>query len=333
MLHSDLSYIPLTLSTRIRAEKFASQQLHSEKAKQVYLNTLAVAAVNNYLQYLGWRTNLENSDSSNGLMQTLFDLADLELPGYGKLECRAVSSQDQVMLIPEEVSSNRIAYIAVRIEPSQKFVQLLGFIEQVSSSTIPLSCLKSLQELPEYLEQYHQAQEKTFATEYNPPKQPLLKLSNWLLGVIEAGWENIDSLLTTHPDLVFRGAASESNAARFSLLQGTTKEALSTGVSRVKLWDLGQRKNDSKIALVISLLLGKHEELEISVKVCPTNENTYLPEGLVIKILDEIENPILQAQTKSNNERIEFFLSGELGETFSIQASLNHKIQMESFMI
>lgn len=330
MMESELFKIPLTLSARIRAEEFSRQQSNSRKAKQVYQNTLTVAAVNTYLQCLGWVTSLENSDSWYPLMQTLLDIADLELPGYGKLECRLIQAEERVMVIPEEVSSDRIAYIAVNIEQSRNLAYLLGFATEVSSSTIPLSRLKPITELPEYLEQYEQNSA--------PQKQLLPKLSDWLSGVVEAGWNTLDSLRETQPDMVFRIPPSKVHFCTgiipvTSASEEESRETLTAGVSRVKLWDLGQRDNYRKIALVITLLVTENEEIEISIKVCPTNENAYLPEGLVIKILDEAQQPILQAQTKTTNENIEFFLSGEAGEFFSIQAALNGVIKRESFMI
>jgi hypothetical protein len=321
----NLFQVPLTLSNRVRAEDFANQQSNRQKMQQVYQNTLAVSAVNTYLQCLGWVTSLETSDSWNPLMQALLDTADLAIPGYGKLECRVVLSSDSIMVIPEEVASERIAYIAVSIDRSQKFARLLGFVTRVSSSTIPISHLQSMIEFPEYLEQVQL-------------ESILPKLSSWLSGIVEAGWNTIDSLLTIQPELVFQIAPSQlyfrmGMIPISSVSEKLATETLDTGVSRVKLWDLGKRENYSKIALVISLLPSETEELEISVKICPTNDNTYLPEGLVIKILDETQQAILQAQTKTTNENIEFFLSGKTGEYFSIQAILNDEMKMESFII
>jgi hypothetical protein len=323
----NLFQVPLTLSNRVRAEDFANQQSTRQKMQQVYQNTLAVSAVNTYLQCLGWVTSLETSDSWNPLMQALLDTADLAIPGYGKLECRVIFSPEQMMVIPEEVSSERIAYLAVSIDRSQKLARLLGFVTKISSSTIPIDYLQSMAEFPKYLEQIKL-------------KSVLPKLSNWLSGIVEAGWNNIDSLLTLQPELVRQIAFSQSQLCfRMGILptslisEELATEVLDTGVSRVKLWDLGTRENYSKIALVISLLPSETEELEISVKICPTNDRTYLPEGLVIKILDETQQAILQAQTKTTNENVEFFLSGKTGEYFSIQAIFNDEMKMESFII
>lgn len=324
-MSSNILQIPLTLSNRLCATNFANRQSSKKKRQQVYHNTLSVAAVNTYLQYLGWTTNLTKSNSWNPIFQTLLDTADILVPDRGKLECRSIFSQAKSIVIPEEVSTDRIAYIAVDIDNSQSFAQLLGFTSEIDSLIIPLNELTPMNKLPEFLEKFNQ--------------EPIIpKLSNWLWGVVEAGWNTLDSLMVTQPNIVFRINTSQLNfrtkvMENYLTSNETEQSFLNTGISRVKLWNLEQKEYDDKIAFIISLLPSKNEELEISVKVCPINENHYLPEGLSVKILDEKQQPILQAQTKAANENIEFFLSGKTGEVFSIQAVLNDETQTESFII
>ncbi len=43
--------VPLSAGDRAQAQTFAQQQLASDKAERVYRNTLAVLAVNTYLQW------------------------------------------------------------------------------------------------------------------------------------------------------------------------------------------------------------------------------------------------------------------------------------------
>ena len=69
--------VPLALSAHARAEQFQRYQSKPDKAKQVYLNTLAVYAVNVYLECRGFETDLEQSASSDPVMQMLMDVADL----------------------------------------------------------------------------------------------------------------------------------------------------------------------------------------------------------------------------------------------------------------
>ena len=337
MMSLDIPRIKLTILDRLYAENFSQQQSHLEKAQQVYQNTLAVAAVNTYLQCLGWDTSLESSDSRDFLLQTFLDTADLEIPHYGKIECRPVKPSQEVMIIPEEAAHQRVAYIAVEIEESTNQAKILGFTSKIESTTIPLNRLRAIADLPEYLEQYHRT---SVSIEEIEDKKPVLpKLSNWLSGVIECGWQTLDDLLATQPNLEFlnpnpnqRNLSFRSPTSSTSIADSISKETLTIGTSRVKLWNIGKSQN-TDIALIITLSLGKRDQLEISFKVCPTNENDYLPPGLLIQILDETEQPVLQAYIKSANEAVEFFLSGETGELFTIQTIFEDEIKTESFMI
>ena len=111
MLHStkqELTLsIPLTLAAHHQAQLFYQQHPNPLKAKQVYLNTLAVEAVQTYLSWLDIATSLQTSDSCDPIMQTLTDVADLGLPERGRLECRSVLPGAKTCYIPPEVNADR----------------------------------------------------------------------------------------------------------------------------------------------------------------------------------------------------------------------------------
>ena len=134
------------------AEKCCQQQSHLEKAEQVYLNTLAVYAVDEYLQGLGFGTDLESSDSHNSIMQTFLDVADLVVKNYGKLECKPVLPDADFVYVPEEVWQDRIGYIAVQLNDSLTEAKLLGFLENVATNELPLRQLQPMADFPGYLQ-------------------------------------------------------------------------------------------------------------------------------------------------------------------------------------
>ncbi|NEO43641.1 MAG: DUF1822 family protein [Moorea sp. SIO4A3] len=134
------------------AEKRCQQQSNLEKAEQVYLNTLAVYAVNEYLQGLGFETDLESSDSQNSIMQTFLDVADLVVKNYGKLECKSVSPDAEFVYLPEEVWQDRMGYIAVQLNDSLTEAKLLGFLENVATNELPLRQLHPMAYFPGYLQ-------------------------------------------------------------------------------------------------------------------------------------------------------------------------------------
>ena len=112
------------------AQNLAAQQTHESKAKQVYLNSLAICAVRFYFEILQIETDWKNSDSFDAIMQTFFNLADLKLTGIGKLECRPVLAEQQNTYIPIECE-DRIGYVFVRLDASLKNATILGFLRTV----------------------------------------------------------------------------------------------------------------------------------------------------------------------------------------------------------
>ena len=147
--------IPLEQDARSLALQFASEQANPPKGKRVYFNTLAVWAVNYFLEWMELETDINGGDSWHPGIRAVFDVADLVLPGIGKIECCPVKVGEQAISLPLEVRENRIAYVAVEFaEPFYK-VKLLGFIPAVGigddTEQIPLSEFKPIEELLDYL--------------------------------------------------------------------------------------------------------------------------------------------------------------------------------------
>jgi len=147
--------IPLEQNARSLALQFASEQANPPKGKRVYFNTLAVWAVNYFLEWMELETDINGGDSWHPGIRAAFDVADLVLPGIGKIECCPVKAGEQAISLPSEVRENRIAYVAVGFaEPFDK-VKLLGFMPAVEigdeTEEISLSELKPIEELLDYL--------------------------------------------------------------------------------------------------------------------------------------------------------------------------------------
>ena len=147
--------IPLEQTARNLALQFASEQANPQKGKRVYFNTLAVWAVNYFLEWMELETDLDGGDSWHPGMRAILDVADLVLPGIGKIECCPVMLGETAISLPE-VREKRIAYLAVGFaEPFDK-VKLLGFIPAVEivdeTEEISLTNLKPVEELLDYLD-------------------------------------------------------------------------------------------------------------------------------------------------------------------------------------
>lgn len=146
--------VPLSSKQHHLAEQLCYRQNNREKAKQVYLNTLAVFAVDFYLRCMMIETDWEASLSWDLVTRTLIDVADLKVTRIGTLECRPVLPEQQVVQIPPEVRSDRIGYIAVRIDKSLKKAKLLGFSKTAPlTGELHISELQSLEALLRHIEE------------------------------------------------------------------------------------------------------------------------------------------------------------------------------------
>lgn len=292
--------VPLALEAHTRAEQFRRYQSDARQAKQVYLNTLAVYATNVYLQCRGFETDLEQSASGDSIMQMLMeiDVADLLVKDRGKLECRPVLPDAEVMHVPAEVWDDRIGYVAVQLNESLREATVLGFTDPVRRLNVSLRQLRSLSQLPEYLNQLK--------------PRPLANLSQWLEGVFEAGWQALDTLLD-----------KRSRELAFSF-----REAVA--VRRCKLVELTPSQS---VAMIVTLSQTTESEIDICVEVLPPSGQTYLPSNLELTVLDEDGEPLLDAHTRSENQSIQLEFSGEPGDGFSVKVVLGDISAIEQFVI
>jgi hypothetical protein len=312
-MYSKSESLPITipLITRIKAEQFRRYQVQNNKAKQVYLNTLAVSVVNSYLNLIGWATNLEDSDSWNPVLQTMMDVADLIIPSYGKLECRVVLDDQDTVIIPPEVWSERIGYVVVRLNKLLNQAAILGFIRQVKQVELPLTQLEPLNEFPTYLSQQ----------KHSLPVEPT-NISKWFSEKLDQGWQQLEEFFPSKVALNFRSSQQ--------VIKQTVGQ-LSSSVTRVKLVELAT-PNLITLLLILNIQSQSQEEFDISITVCNDQTHNYLPNGLELVILDEIQRPVMIAQANEVTT-IEFCFSGKLGENFSVEMSLDEHIRVESFII
>ncbi|HEY9901594.1 MAG TPA: DUF1822 family protein [Candidatus Sericytochromatia bacterium] len=304
--------VTLSVEAHLRAKQLIAHTSNPQKAKQVYLNALAVYAVNFYLQCLGFETELENTDSSNPVMQTLLNVADLPVKNLGKLECIPVLPDSQSCYVPPEVWEDRIGYVAVQLHESLREATLLGFVKEVTSSKLPLSLLKPLEDLPEHIRQLKQRQ----------PVEEQVQLSQWLHNVFDVGWETLEALFNPpQPQFRFRGPLPTITPVR---------KNPESGIKRGKLYSLEQV--DEQVALFVKLEPISSSKINIWVEVYPGGGKTFLPEDLKLMVLDKDEKAVMQAEARSTKS-IKLKFSGEVGESFGVKIALGDVSFTENFLI
>lgn len=314
--------VSLALSARSKAKQFSSEQSNPDKAKQIYYNTLAVYAVNFYLQCLGFETDLDKSNSWNPVMRSLTDVADLEIKDYGKLECRPVLPNSELCYVPPIVWSERIGYVAVQLNESFTEATLLGFTEKVETKEFPLSQLRSLDDLPKYIK------DNRLMPEVAAPLVPTLtNLRQWLQENFEAGWQSFEALFGT-TSLAYR----EPQKTDFAFRKLKVRQA--------KPINLGLQLAQYPMALVVTLTpktdSEQHstvQEFAIRVQVCPL-ENDRLPEGLKLVVVDESGKTFLEISNENNDNFMQTKLfSGQPGEQFAVKLALGETSFMENFVV
>lgn len=315
--------VPLGREAHAIAGQFAAFQATQEKGKQVYLNTLAVYAVHSYLKWMEIETNLSQSDSWHPGLQSLSDVADLVLPGIGRLECRPVLPGEMTLHIPPQATEDRIGYVAVQFSESLDEVELLGFFRSVNASKEPQQIaitslsfantnLQPLDVLLDYI-----------------PEASSVNLSRWLENIFEAGWQTAEALFspqTANPALSVRNAhqLGEINA-----------ENLAAGVKRGKLINLGIQLADNPVALMVTVTPATDEEVDIRLQVYPAGRQIYLPQGLQLSVLDEngAAVPELEVTARTADNCIQLAFSVQPGEQFSVQLALEDVSITEDFLL
>lgn len=303
--------VPLGPEPHRKAQQFYKQQRDRNKAKQVYLNTLAVSAVEFYLHCMGWETNWSASSSWNSIWQTLMDVADLEIPNLGKLECRPVLPDTLFVHIPPEVSSERIGYVAVQLDRSLQQGTLLGFTKTApESGELLITELLSLEDLLLHLCQIRQS-----------PITTRVLLKRWFENLFEAGWRSLEALLATDQEILAFSLRSNSQLSQSS-------------VKGAKLIDLGLQLKSRSLALLVALTPETDQKVGILVQVHPTGRENYLPPNIRVILLSESGVVLQSVQSRSQDNYIQLKrFRGNPGECFNIQVAYGDASVTEAFEI
>lgn len=310
--------VPLGAEAHRLAQQFCSQQSDRAKVKQVYLNTLAVSAVKFYLQCMGIETNWEASLSWNPVFQTLMDVADLEIPKRGKLECRPVLPEANIVSIPPEVwcdaeggreHDHRIGYIAVRLDSKLVEATLLGFTKIApESGELPINQLHSLEDLLEHLHQIRQLQ----------PTKMQVNLSHWFEQIFTDNWQSVEALFATRENLAFS-------------LRSTSRLG-EASVQRAKLIDLGLQLENQSVALLVAIAPDADLKVAILVQLHPTNADYLPPDIKLILLSDGSTLQSVQSRSEDNYIQLKRFRVNP-GECFNIQVAFGNVTVTESFTI
>lgn len=305
-----LNHEPLAISLTQRniqvARQVASQSTVAIVQTRLYLNALALQAGTLYFQGLDLAMSPELADSSQASWSLMTGSFDLYLTGLGALECCAVLPGDNDVIIPPESRENRLGYLVIEIDELNGTANLLGFLQSVGDRlVVPLSAVKSLDQLLDYLEDLER--QTSLAA----------RLSQWLQAAELAamkGWELIEeSLIPKNPLVAVRSRPTISNQVRFKRM-------------------LAIARHDSDLELVLLLQPVGDQKLKVTISLRPASLGQTLPEDLAIALrTDDNQEPINLKPNPVNGDLINF--SGSTGDRFAISITTGDYTYSESFEI
>ncbi len=292
--------LPITQATRQMAQEFANQQPNAKKADQVRLNTLAVLVMHDYLQLMDIPTNLTASDSWNQVLRLCADVADLQVAGLGRLECRPVLPNQTLCPVPPETWIDRIGYVVVELDEAAESAQLLGFMPRATREAMPLNQLRSPEELLDHLAELRY-----------PQPSALANLSQWIQGAIDEGWQTLEELLNPaqlSPAIAFRGRlGTQTPSKRIDL----------NGVAAVLAVDARPLADEST---------------DICLQLHPPIDG-FLPIGTRFSVLNEVGEVELETTATGTEDFLEWQVGCASGDRFSVQVSLNEVHITQDFII
>ena len=317
--------LPLTQGARRTALEFASQQPTPAKAEQVRLNTLAVLVMQDYFQLMEIPTDLQAGDGWDPVMRVCMDVADLELPGVGRLECRPVKPDCDRCLVPAETWEDRVGYVVVQVDEASSEAQILGFVPMVNDEELALNQLRSPEDLLDHLYELRQSLVTipTGSSRVNPTRevvaQTVTHLSSWLQNAVRegqdaiaAGWQTVEQVLNPvalSPAYAFRRGGSSVRYAK-----------------RIHL-------GNDVVAFVVDVRSETDFEHAIRLQLHPVDGGTQLPRGLQLAVLDQTGEVLIDAQATGNEDFLELQIDGATGEEFQVQIQLNSFENTQSFVI
>jgi hypothetical protein len=290
--------IPLTRLAHQEAQQLYQGQKNPKKAKAIYLNCLAVYAVDYYLNCLAISTNKSKDSHKLKIYQTLANMATLEIINHGKIECRPVLPDKQSCYIPAETWQDRIGYVAVQLNQSLTEAQLIGFLETVNTEDVELSTFQSLDKLWEKLS-----------------PSPLTCLGQWLQEKIEQEWQELSNLM--NPQIYEVAVRNTQNSTQW--------------IEKGKLIQLSSLSES--LVLGIAIKLTEDLPLTVSIEVYPDETKEHLPVGIQMQILDESETPVMQAVSQEENPYLRFRFQANQGDQFCAKITFRSDSFQETFVI
>ncbi|WP_088240499.1 DUF1822 family protein [Calothrix rhizosoleniae] len=142
-----------------------------------------------------------------------------------------------------------------------------------------------------------------------------VKLSQWLQGVFQEGWQTIDLMLSPEAELGMG-------------LRGPLE------IKAGKLINLGMQLGNRSLALLLTVTKDAEaeEKVRVQVQLHPTGEEKYLPSNLQLKLLSKAGKSLQEVESRDQDNYIQLnSFRGEPGKRFSVEVGLGDVSVREDF--
>ncbi|WP_017318552.1 DUF1822 family protein [Mastigocladopsis repens] len=138
------------------------------------------------------------------------------------------------------------------------------------------------------------------------------KLSQWLEGVFEEGWQTIDTLINPQANLALSTRITHK------------------GPKKAKLIDLGVQLGHQNVALLVNITQESEDKLAVLIQLHPTAGERYLPSQLKLTLLSKAGKTLQQVASRSQDNYIQLKpFKGESGKRFSVELSLGETLKVK----
>jgi hypothetical protein len=364
--------IPLHRSDQMLAQQLSEIHKPNWIRSRVYRNSLAIAAFQTYCRYLSIPTERQGCDSDDLLIRELDDVADVDLPGLGRVECRPVPPGATSVNLPPEVFEDRQAYVLVELRDRPvasscsegtivppHLARILGFVLATDSSLersyqIHLTALQPISELFVTLKARQDAIAQT-------PKP--VSLWSWLEATVTEGWESLETLLigdTSRMQWSFRMRVAQDAPPRTTGIHeihpilGDHPPSSTQDLSDQDLMhDLEPAAPPSMLGntvlkrgktihfagyeptLVLCLQLVKLSSCEVNIQLSIETMSVIdsLPSGLKMAIADHQDRAVMQSEVGDRQAILKFEFDAVFGEVFSAKIELLDQTWVEHFQV
>lgn len=140
------------------------------------------------------------------------------------------------------------------------------------------------------------------------------RLSRWLQGVLDEGWQTIDRLINPEANLAW------------------STRHFSSGMKGGKLINLGVQLGEQTVVLLITVAPESEGKIGINVQVLPAQGAQVLPAHLKLTLLSTVDKILQEVQSREHDNYIQLKpFKGKPGTGFNIEVSLNNISVREAF--